>query len=459
LLLAYHFPPIGGAGAQRNTKLARYLPQLGYEVTVLTGPGSPDYRWAPLDETMAAQIDHGVRIERLSAPEPDRGSRWRERAERWLLAPSAWQRWWDRLAVDRALAVGRDTDVVYASLAPFGIAASAHAISRRLQKPLVVDLEDPWALDEMMVYPSRVHRHVELRRMRHALRLADAIVMNTPEAAERVRFAFPELASVPIVAIPNGFDRADFAGAAPMKDGHFRIVHTGTLHTDLGLRHRKVGRLRRVLGGAVPGVDLLTRSHVYLLEAVERLLRDRPELSGRLEVHLVGSLTPADRRVNADNPLVREHGFLDHAATIELIRSASLLFLPMHDLPPGRRVTIVPCKTYEYLGSGRPILAAVPDGDARDLLFEAGNAYVCRPSDVAAMRTAIEAEMGRSETMQALPPPPAELLERLERAHLTGELADFLERVATRSGQRSSAAPASGAFPRGRRTPKISRDG
>ena len=102
LLLAYHFPPIGGAGAQRNTKLARYLPKLGYRVTVITGPGGSEYRWTPIDETMVAQVDDEVRIERLSAPEPERGGRWRERAERWLMAPSAWQRWWDELAVDRA---------------------------------------------------------------------------------------------------------------------------------------------------------------------------------------------------------------------------------------------------------------------------------------------------------------------------------------------------------------------
>lgn len=38
LCLAYHFPPIGGAGVQRYRSFANYLPQFGYEPVVVTGP-------------------------------------------------------------------------------------------------------------------------------------------------------------------------------------------------------------------------------------------------------------------------------------------------------------------------------------------------------------------------------------------------------------------------------------
>ena len=57
----------------------------------------------------------------------------------------------------------------------------------------------------------------------------------------------------------------------------------------------------------------------------------------------------------------------------------------MHDLRPGSRARIVPGKTYEYLAAGRPILAAVPDGDARDFLSQCGTALLCRPDDVEGM--------------------------------------------------------------------------
>ena len=35
LLVSYHFPPVGGAGVQRPAKFARYLPEFGWDVSVL----------------------------------------------------------------------------------------------------------------------------------------------------------------------------------------------------------------------------------------------------------------------------------------------------------------------------------------------------------------------------------------------------------------------------------------
>jgi glycosyltransferase involved in cell wall biosynthesis len=200
-----------------------------------------------------------------------------------------------------------------------------------------------------------------------------------------------------------------------------------------GLEHRDRGRVRRLLGGMpVPEVDFLTRSHVYLLEAVERVLRADPSLRFVLQVHLVGALTDADREVASRSPVVRLHGYVDHATTVELVVTADLLFLPMQDLPVGMRAGLVPGKTYEYLRSGRPILAAVPDGDARDLLAEAGNAFLCRPADVTAMAEAIAGEVKRWRAGVIRPGPNPAVVGRYERRRQTGELARLLDDVLDR---------------------------
>ena len=54
LTLAYHYPPVGGAGVQRMAQLSRRLPELGWAQTVITGPGDPASRWRPRDETLEA---------------------------------------------------------------------------------------------------------------------------------------------------------------------------------------------------------------------------------------------------------------------------------------------------------------------------------------------------------------------------------------------------------------------
>ena len=353
LLLAYHFPPLGGAGVQRLTQLARRLPELGWELIVVTGPGTPDSHWRPRDESISLD-DPRVRVLRLPAPEPPHDVRWEGRLERWLRVSQRWQRWWSQHVLRASESLGESVDLVHASVAPYSTADSAVAVARRLGKPLVLDLEDPWALDEMLVYPSRLHRRLERRRMAHVLRQADAVVMNTPEARRRVLTSFGGLSLERVVAIPNAFDPGDFPAseARRAESGRFRIVHTGSLHTELGERHRAAGRMRSLLGGAEPGIDFLTRSHVFLLQAVDSLRARDPALADVVEVHLAGAFTAEDRAVVAGRPYVTLHEFMSHPETVALLRSAELLFLPMHDLPPGVRAGIVPHKTYEYLAAG-----------------------------------------------------------------------------------------------------------
>src|SRR5215207_3623440 len=419
LLVAYHFPPTGGAGTQRAAKLARDLPELGLEPVVVTGPGPVGDVWSPADHSLAAQIPAAVQVHRVPGPVPATGGR-RASFARWLNLASPFARWW----TGGALAVAAELqglDAILATMSPYESGEVAARLARRLGVPWVADLRDPWALDEMRVYPSFAHRHADLRRMRAVLGTADAIVMNTPEARSQLLTQFPELGRRRVTCVPNGWDARDFADPAPRRtDGAFRIVHTGALHTSSGERHRQRSALKRALGGSAP-VDVLTRSHTYLMEAVRRVRTREPELAAGLEVYLAGNLTEADRRVAGSDAVL--HGYLSHARSVELMRSANLLFLPMQDLPPGVRATIVPGKTYEYLASGTPILGAVPDGNARDILVEAGNAVVVRPDDVNGITEALRGQVEAFRQGAPHPVTRADVVARFEYRHLAGRLA------------------------------------
>jgi glycosyltransferase involved in cell wall biosynthesis len=260
--------------------------------------------------------------------------------------------------------------------------------------------------------------------------------MNTEEAAHCTRHAFPQLREKPVRAVANAFDPRDFAQPPPIRgDRGFRVVHTGSLHTEQGTAHRDQSLLRRALGGSVAGVDFLPRSYVFLVQAVERVLQRRPELAEVVEVQFAGVLTAREREALKALSYVRVLGFLPHDRTIALIRSADLLFLPMHDLPAGRRATIVPHKTYEYIASGRPILAAVPDGDAHDLLAASGTAKLCRPSDVEAMARVLEGEIERWRRGEAPPVPRPDLVERCSAPRLAGNVAAVFDEVLSRSSR------------------------
>lgn len=426
LFIAYHFPPVGGAGVQRAVKFVRYLPEFGWEPDVITGPLGSIGDSYTTDETLTDELPAGLEVRRLTGPEPVVATRRRRRAERWLRLPTRWSRWW----IDGVTRVGQRAsgiDVVLATMSPFESCRPAERLARHHGVPWVADLRDPWAIDEMRVYPTGLHRRLELRQMERSLRSAAAIVMNTSEAADRLRSSFPTLARKPIHAIPNGFDASDFTDPpARPHEGPFRIVHTGYLHTEFGLRHRRKRAANRLLRGTLGEVDILTRSHVFLLEAVERLLQRRPDLRGAVEVELAGGMDRADEEAIRVE-WVRTHGYLEHADAIRLMQSADLLFLPMHDVEPPRRASIVPGKTYEYLASGSPILAAVPEGDARDLLERAGSAFVRRPGDVVGMAGIIEAQIDRQRRGEPPGSPRSDVLAAYERRHLTERLAAVLD--------------------------------
>ena len=426
LFLAYYFPPLGGGGVQRSLAFTRYLPEHGYEPLVVTGPAGDRVQWGPKDATLDGRVGEDVEVVRVPGPEPDRTIGWRCRWERWARVEEEFSRWW----VEGAVATGRsrshETDVVYASMSPFETGRAAAQLAAASGKPWVADLRDPWALDDWLVFPTGVHRRLELGTMRRTLSTAAAIVMNTPDARRELLRRAPELADRPVLTIPNGFDPADFDGPPPARDGSvFRIVHAGHVHTRPERATTKLGR--RILGGSERGLETSTRSHTYLARAIDRLLERRPDLRGAIRLDLVGPMSEADCASLPGYAVSR--GYLAHASTIELLRAADLLFLPMHDLAEGLRARIIPGKTYEYLASRTPVLAAVPDGDTRELLEAAGNADVCRPTDVEAMSGAIERRVDNWRAGIEPPPPDPDLLRRFDRHRLTTELAGVFDLV------------------------------
>ena len=413
--VAYHFPPFGGGGTQRSLKTVVHLPEFGLDPVVVTGPGRASGRWTPRDESLSAELPGGLRVLRVPGPEPEGGRQWRH--------------WWQN-GVKGELRSLENADVVHVSMSPFSTAEAAAHVSVETGVPWVAELRDPWALDEMLAYTTKLHRSLEARRMRRVLSSASSIIMNTPEAAARAKAAFPELVER-IMVIPNGYDSADFAHPLRAReDGKFRIAHTGYLHTE-ELRRTLRSEVRKLLGGEILDVDFATRSHLYLVEALRRLVQAEPRLRDVIALDLAGVVSPDDPLAAADLEFVRFLGYLPHAESVALIRSADLLFLPMHKIRSGARAGIVPGKTFEYLATGKPILAAVPEGDARDFVQAAGTGLVCDPDDVAAMARIIRAEVARWEAGGEPPPLNVEYVRRFERKVLTRAVAETLRRAAS----------------------------
>lgn len=90
LLVAYQFPPVGGAGVQRVAKFTKYLPEHGWEVSVLTvsNPSVP-----VVDHSLVEEIPPQTIIRLAKSLEPEcparHSSTWPRAARSWPSRPRA----------------------------------------------------------------------------------------------------------------------------------------------------------------------------------------------------------------------------------------------------------------------------------------------------------------------------------------------------------------------------------
>jgi len=386
LVVAYFFPPKGGAGTQRFAKFCKYLPEHGIDPVVLAAGEDLRNRSAPNDDpTLVAETS--VQVERV--PEPSHSPFWfaLRRKLRFHLDEDVWA----HVAGERALAMARDQGVqaVITTLSPYACYRIGERLRAQLGVPWIVDLRDPWALDGWRRYRSGLHARWDLGHMRRALTRADFVIANVPEAAR----AFVELGADPArtVVIPNGYDEQDFVGATPQPrtDSRFRLVHMGTLHdvdvpaglTANGLtvrRHRQIAPLGRT-------------GH-YLLHALARLRTRVPDLRDRLVVGLYGNVDASHQRLAAQlgvADLIEQHGYVTHRASTAALLGADAVFVPLHGVAADERALVVPGKLYEALASERPVLAALPPGDGFDLVQHLQAGRVVPPTDTDALAAAL----------------------------------------------------------------------
>jgi glycosyl transferase family 4 len=381
LFIAYTFPPVGGAGVQRTAKFVKYLPQFGWDVSVLTvsNPSVP-----VRDESLCRDVPRSTRVVRARTFEPSYSTKaalvkGRARSSRGGLVKRALRRaligmlqpdpqiLWNApafLAGLRALRIAPH-DAIIASAPPFSSLLLGAALSSATNIPLVLDYRDEWGVSNRY-WENRQLRGPSIALQRameqYALRRANTVLATSPRSAAELRVLCRDAgSSVPVTHIFNGFDPEDFEGAqglAPRRsDGTWRLVYTGTLYNLM--------------------------SPTPLLHAIEKLAASRPDLVARIELVFAGRRAAEQgERLGriATVCQLRTHPYISHAEAIALMRSADALCLLLSDLPGADRV--IPAKLFEYIASHRPILAIAPQGDVWDLLRSHPLAFACSPEDV-----------------------------------------------------------------------------
>jgi glycosyltransferase involved in cell wall biosynthesis len=364
---------------------ARYLPEYGWQPTVLSGPCNGP-RIPPADG-----------IDRIGAtgwaPPPADGPSsqrrtWRD-VVRAHLVPDHFIRWVPQ-AIRQGMAwLSQHPGAPIVSSGPYhSCHLVALALQRRTGARWIADFRDPWAANPIVApFPGPLQRLNEFLE-RTVLRAADRVVVVSP--ADRRVFS-PSVPDERLILLPNGFDPADYQAPPPFEPQPELVLrHFGSLfgHQEAGGNNRRIHSL---------------------LRAIEALSGDgRP---CRLELYGQDRL---------DHPAVRTLPPLPHAEAVALMHRTEVLLLV-----PGASYAL-PGKLYEYAATGRPILSlGDPDGESARWIADHGAGMTVGQDDVAGLVATLQAWR-----VMAMVPPTGLSPQHLaahDRRLGAGRLADLLD--------------------------------
>lgn len=416
LIVSRESPPSLGPPTIRVTKLAKYLPDFGWDPVILSAP--VDHAWY-IDPDLEADIGsvEVVRVPRLlarvahptagvgresdvAAPKIGRARRivvrLRAGTARTLLVPDA-SVLWAIPAARRAARLRVAYDAVLTSAPPF----STHLVGEWLRKrhglPWVAEYRDNWTANPLHRRNPLLHElntRIERRFMSHA----GAVVVVSDAAADEIAIRFPGVADRTFVAM-NGYDPDDIPPQAP-RPTEFEIVHAGTLDE--------------------------RRDPRAVFEALRRLAADDAGFAASVRLRLLGTVPPwavALAREALGIGRVTYDGLVSHhEALVRASRAAVLLGLTTTAEAGTAGLT---SKLFEYLALRRPILMLAPDGPARGLIAASDAGLVVGPDDIPGIMDALRllhAEWEAGVTRVASPEILASLTRRETARHVAAAL-------------------------------------
>jgi glycosyltransferase involved in cell wall biosynthesis len=377
LLIAFAYPPATLVGALRPAGLVKYLPKFGWFPIVITPRldgfcrSEPDVvetdnqdlisewkkkfhfnRDRPLHEQLGLPLASGPKATLLH-------TRVLRGVKTFLTYPDEWKGWIPfALGGIAELACKHRVDAIISTAPPFASHMVAARAKRLLGCPWIADYRDLWNVDPVTLQPATgivaaIRKRTELKVVREA----DAIVTVSNPWANRLRCEYPDHE---VVCINNGFDEDEVPASPSSLTSTFTMTHTGQLYRG---RRDPSGILRAVQELIVEGV--MSREDVRL------------RFYGPVEQFLLALV----RKFELDE-VVEIHDPVPRQEALQLQRESQLLILLPWWSPEDSGV--LTAKVYEYLASGRPILAVCGGhGAITELLQETrSGSHAVLPSEI-----------------------------------------------------------------------------
>jgi hypothetical protein len=285
---------------------------------------------------------------------------------------------------------------------PYSAGLVGLGLSRIAGLPLILNLDDsPTCTDMHPGFPTRLHYRLAKALEDFYVRHADAVVYVSRTNLHLVGARQPTGAQRKLHLVRYGAEETALRAAPAGRN--FKIVYVGAMSGWWSLvEHPPARRLERLYDAwaqlgryELTRLDHRTSSPAIIGKAILDAIAEHPDWDGRVNLSVYGNPYPdalIERALSSAGvqSAVSVFGPVPHAQITDIILTADLLFLTLPkrlDGSPGGRIS---AKTYEYLMTDRPILAAVSPGENWTYLEDKPGVWLVAPDDRDGMKRVID---------------------------------------------------------------------
>lgn len=439
LMIAYYFPPLSGSGVFRSLKFAKYLPEMGWNPTVISSM-EPPRGWNYRDDSMVNEIPESVDVIRIVDEVGEkanveltnekvnsligflRSALYEDREAMQIFSsylssqngvstlfqfPCSALIWaWEVVNyIERNVDLNK-FKAIYTTSGP----SSSHLVGFYLKKkygiPWIADYRDPWILNPYAQFnmSNPIQRLLFLLE-RNLLKNADCNIVVDGKIIDKYCEIFG-IDKNHMVCITNGYDEQDFSNMifSKKKTEKFTVSYSGLLYTQ-------------------------QRSMAPILKAIMDLCKEGLMDLNHLKIQIVGQGKELENSKVAElfglSAVLEQTGYVSHAEAIQADLDADMLLLFVGD-DPKFKITHTG-KIFEYLRSGTYILALAPkDGAVDEILVETGQGTALLSTQMDEIKEVILQQYRKWLEAKEKEYWQSSLIRRFDRKYLTMQLTDLL---------------------------------
>lgn len=395
LIIAYYYPPKGGAGVQRTSKFAKYLCKLGYNVSVLTT--LEDDETDIIDESLREDVIQGIKVYKVKVADKVIKKLYTKikkifknnQIDRVNSISANSESNKSKLSIKKTISnliyipdnksycikfllkegkniiENNNIDTVFTTSSPYSMHIVGYKLSKKYKKvKWIADFRDAWVTNPYFKFSGLKKLSNEILE-RKVIYAADKIISVSEPIIEDFKSRYKLYDKFHVIT--NGYDEDDFdeEEVSGNSNDKFVLLFSGTLYGEISPKN--------------------------VLIAINNLIDKGSIDSNKFEIRFIGRILDEDykkmiKQLNK-HKVVEAYNYMPHKLIVREMLNASALLLILYN---GRQASgVYSGKIFEYIRTGKPIVGLVPDGVAKELIKKTESGYTADPDNIEAIEKII----------------------------------------------------------------------